>query len=174
MSGYGCSSQLSNSKQPSSTGAALRLSHQKQGFRWLLQKRKLCHYLTSADRWLQLKILHHGAGPKTCVVEINGDPVCLARRQSRVGRGKIPATDVQRLPPFAGTWAPCVQYGNLLSTVLLDKTPQLKIPIPVSVLRWPSFSDRDPVKKLQERLGRSTSDDRPPELEHYLPLTLLL
>lgn len=166
-------SQLSNSKQPSSTGAALRLSHQKQGFRWLFQKRKLCHYLTSADRWPKWKDGIMGQVQISCGVEIYGDPVCLARRQSRVAR-KDPqppmSNDFHRLPE------PELRAYNMAtsSTVLLNKTPSLKMPIPVGVLLWPSFSGRDPVKKRQERLGRSTSDDRPPELEHYLPLTLLL
>ena len=81
----------------------------------------------------ELKILHRGAGPKTCVVEINGDPVCLARRQSRVGREDpqpLMSNDFHRLPELE------LRAYNMdtSSTVLLGKTPQLKIPIPVGVL----------------------------------------
>ena len=41
----GCSWLTALQQQPSSTGAALRLSHQKQGFRSQFQKRKLFHFL---------------------------------------------------------------------------------------------------------------------------------
>ena len=42
------------------------------------------------DGWIE-KMASWDRSKKTYGVEINGDPVCLARRQSRVGRGKIPS-----------------------------------------------------------------------------------
>ena len=101
-----------------------------------------------------------------------GDPVFLARRQSRVA-GKDPqppmSNDIHRLPEHK-----LCAYNMGNPTVLLNKTPPTENVCYRWHLFWPSFSGRDPVKKQQERLGRATSDDRPPELEHYLPPTLLL
>ena len=66
-------------------------------------------------------------------VEKHGDPVCLARRQSRVAREDPQppmSNDFHRLPE------PELSAYNMAtsSTVLLNKTPSLKMPISVGIL----------------------------------------
>ena len=104
--------------------------------------------MTSADRWLEWIDGITGQVLRTLRVETLGDPVCIARRQSRVG-GEDPqppmSNDIHCLPELK-----LRAYNMRTSTVLLNKTPQLKAAIPVDVLLWPSFSCRDPVKKQQE------------------------
>ena len=103
--------------------------------------------------------------------ETPGDPALLCQSPKSGGRERSLATDFQRHPPFAGTWALSAQYGNL-NNRFVQKNTQLKIPL--ALILWSSSFGRDPVMAIWRRLVKATSDDRPPELEHYLPPALLL